>query len=262
MKKSSILFLCAIITLFSSAVSASEQFCSDNLVNRIVTLNKMGWARGAEDEYNKEFIEYASKNNEEWSLEVGAAFGLTAAIAVSRGARLIVNDLDARHLDFFKNNLDKGLYSNIRLEVGNFLELDITSESINTILASRVLNMLSGEDIEKAAALMYKWLKYDGKVFIVATTTYQKVWADFIPCYEKNKKSGVKYPGEVFDIEVWNKIQSKNLPSFIHLLDIDVLTSIFEKAGFFVEKAGYIDRKERDEDKKESFGMVLTKKLL
>lgn len=126
--------------------------------------------------------------------------------------------------------------------------------------------MLQGSDIEQIAKKMYKWLKPGGKVFIIAGTPYQKTWIKFIPQYEKNKKLGVKFPGEIDNVSYWNKEMADKLPSFVHLLDIDILERVFLESGFIVEKAGYIDRGNKTldnimDDKKESCGLVLKKSI-
>ena len=234
-----------------------------SIEGRFATLNKMGWTKIPEDEYSKDFIAFATSHNE-WNLEVGAAFGLTARKAVLGGAKMIVNDLDPKHLDIFKNSLNEKYHSRIKLLTGNFLNIDIENEGVKSILASRVLHMMKGSDIEKAAKLMYRWLQPEGKVFIIAATPYHKSWYKFIPQYEKNLKSGKRFPGEIHNLPIWSEEMAKYNPSFLHLMDIDILGKIFLDAGFKIEKFGYIacDNKDVDsvrEDKKGSFGIILRK---
>lgn len=261
MKLKLILFICTIFLMYTSI--ASELKPIETAKGRFKTMNKMGWAIGPEDEYSQSFIEYASKTDG-WCLEVGAAYGITSKEAVLNGAKIIINDLDSRHLEFFKNNLLPEYHSNIELKPGNFLEINIKPHSVDAIIASRVLHMLKGEDINIAAKIMHKWLRKGGKVFIIAGTPYQKTWINFISHYEELKNKGVEYPGEIINPGSWNKAQADYLPSFIHLLDIDVLIKIFKKAGFEVEKSGYIDRGDKTQDnifddKKESCGLILVK---
>jgi hypothetical protein len=102
-------------------VYAETESLKETVEGRFETLNKMGWAIGPEDEYSKEFIAFSSSCNG-WSLELGAAYGLTAREAVLAGAKMIVNDLDSNHLVFFRNNIEHKYHKFIQLKPGNLLD--------------------------------------------------------------------------------------------------------------------------------------------
>jgi len=255
------ILFCIVILQFLSGCSLFYRH--SNCGYRFETLNKMGWTKTPEDEYSKKFINFASNHNG-WNLEIGAAFGLTARKVVQEGGKIIVNDLDPEHLAIFKHNIDEKYYSKIKLIDGNLLDIDLEDKSIESILAARVLHMMKGSDIEKAARLMYRWLKPNGKVFVIAATPYHKTWNKFLPQYEQNLKSDMKFPGEIEDLSYWSEEMTKYNPSFMHLMDIDILSKVFTDAGFKIEKSGYISCDNRDEDsvhkyKKGSFGLILRK---
>ncbi|WP_342259859.1 methyltransferase domain-containing protein [Candidatus Tisiphia endosymbiont of Metellina segmentata] len=140
MKNIKFITLCIIIFSFFHTYGGIEEL-KETIEGRFETLNKMGWAIGPEDEYSKEFIVFASSRNG-WNLEVGAAYGLTAREAVLAGAKMIVNDLDAKHLDFFKKNIAHKYHQFIQLKPGDVLNLNLEPASIESILASRVLYQL------------------------------------------------------------------------------------------------------------------------
>ncbi len=64
----------------------------------IPTLNKTGYMTTQLDSFSQEFVEYASKDKRRLVLVVGAAYGIATLAALSRGANLICNNIETRHL--------------------------------------------------------------------------------------------------------------------------------------------------------------------
>ncbi len=70
----------------------------------VPTLNNMGWMIAQElDIYTEAFIDYAltAKNP---VLEVDAAYGVAAPRILQQADKIIVNDLDGRHLETLYQN--------------------------------------------------------------------------------------------------------------------------------------------------------------
>ncbi|MCC2647043.1 MAG: hypothetical protein K0R02_1108 [Rickettsiaceae bacterium] len=232
---------------------------------RVLTLNNMGWMHPKIDPITQQYLNFCSKNKGAKVLEIGAAYGYASEAALKEGAYVWVNDLDKRHLDIFKSNIkDPNLKSRVTLVPGNFPEeVKLAPESFDAILAVRVLHFFEPEKLEKAVTDIFRYLKKGGKVYIVAETPYLKNWAKYIPVYESKKANGDPYPGYFTDLSKYNTTTAKFLPKALHFLDPEVLTRVFTKAGFKVETAKFLNRKDYADimrlDGRESVGFIAIK---
>lgn len=252
-----------------SAFAGTKGLPEPTVPGRYPTVNSMGWAAVPTDSYSQDYIQESSQQKGA-ALEVGAAYGLASLQLIEaceengKSKTIMVNDLDARHLDVLKDNVGELRHVNLSLKPGSFLEgLDVEEGAVSSILASRVLHMLNGEEIRKALGLFHSWLSEGGKVYVIIGTPYNKAWERFIPEYEARKKRGDEFPGYIDNPGKWAPARVGNLPKYVHLLDIDVLSKLATEAGFSVEKADYIFREDTQDnlytDKFESAGLVLVK---
>lgn len=228
------------------------------------TLNRCGRTTRALNEYARMFVEYASSENSP-VLDVGAAFGVATLPALKKGAVVIANDIDIRHLDIITRNVAEGDRERLRVVLGMFpSEVHFDDASLAAILASNVLNFLSGPEITRGVEAMYRWLKPGGKVFVIAGTPYAQNVKGFIPEYEARRERGNPWPGECDDIRAFSAEPTiDELPSFLHLLDDTVLRRAFHAAGFYVERVEMFLRAGLPEylrcDGRENVGLVAHK---
>jgi len=227
----------------------------------IPTLNKQGFATTTLDHFSEMFASFEKGE----FLEIGAAFGLTTLAALKGGASVTANDIDVRHLKHIeKEAKEKGLI-NLTTSLGAFPDgIKFPEGYFQKILISRVLHFFTGEEIERAIKVAYNWLRPGGKLFIVCETPFLNNWSSFLPEYEKRKKDGVKYPGEIDNPKYWEKSRTDNLPDFVHWLDKDILERIFINNGFENLDSSYINRKGQFPsdlllDGRESVGIVGSK---
>jgi len=227
------------------------------------TLNNMGYMTSSLDPYSKAFVEFSAKAKLP-VLDIGAAYGVASLEALKLGARVIANDIDQRHLDILYGQASKNNQKNIELQVGAFpSELDFKEDSLGAVLICRVLHFFDGPTIENAAHKVFKWLSRGGKVFIITETPYLKSFQSFIPVYEERKANGEPFPGFIEDVKAIAPERGKSLPPQMHLLDPDVLTRIFTKTGFQIEKCATFARTDFPQDLqldgRESVGLVAIK---
>ncbi len=239
-----------------------------NIPNRYPTLNKMGWVAPPDDPISKAYIEFVISNKVNTSLEVGAGYGMVLKEILKKqfsdNKEFLINDLGEKHLLILKESLSKNEKKLVKFLPGNFLkDITVKEKSIDAILASRVLHMLNGKELEHAVMFFNKSLKINGKLFIVVGTPYNKGWKKFLPEYNDRKLKGVKFPGLILDPAKWCKERSQNLPKYIHLLDIDIMSLLLKGAGFKIQKYEYIIREDTNDNfvpgKTESLGIIAIK---
>ena len=229
----------------------------------IPTLNNMGYMTTQLDPYSQKFVDHAATTSGV-CLEIGAAYGIATLAVLSRGGKIICNDLDARHLALVKQqaaaqNLDLSLLTTM---LGDFLtDLDLAENSIEAILICRVLHFLNGQEVEQAMQKMFNWLKPGGKVFIIADTPYLKVWTAFIPEYEQRVSDGVLWPGIIANLHKY--FPNILVPNMLNTFDVAVLSRVLTKQGFDLESIEYLDRQDfppdRQLDGRESIAAIACK---
>jgi hypothetical protein len=185
--------------------------------------------------------------------------------ALEAGVYVTANDSDERHLRILQSGTPTEHKKLLQLAPGTLPnDIDFPEESFHAIFTSRMMHFLDGDEIELCLEKFYKWLKKDGKLFLVVETPYIGCYASFIPLYERQKKEGALWPGLIEDTSFFQKIRYNNIPKLLHFLDPDILTRVCIKAGFVVQKTNFLNRddfpKELKLDGRESVGMLAVKK--
>ncbi len=206
----------------------------------IVTLNRMGYMLSKPEKYIQAFIDFAPYAPGP-SLDIGAAYGLATIPALEKGAYVIANDLEEKHLHILKNKVPSPLLDHLEIKKGRMPnELDFEENSLGAVLASRVLNFVHPHELEISLAKIFKWLRPGGKFFYLGGSPYMGNFRKFLPTYLKHKMEGEEWPGLIEDIPSCAPAERAcDLPIFIHLLDEDTLTQSLIKAGFMIEDLGY-----------------------
>ncbi len=209
----------------------------------IPTLNLTGFMTSWIDPYTQAFIEFAG-NAQGPVLDIGAAYGIATLAALNTGAQVIACDPDERHLQICAERAPSEQKNRLQLLQGSLPDqIDITKESIGAIICSRVLHFLTGDEIEQAVYNMFNWLLPGGRVYLIADTPYSGFLKSFVPIYQKRKSQGEAWPGQIDNFSQFMPPElAPNLPQFFHTLEPDTLSPLCEKAGFIVEKAGFIAR--------------------
>lgn len=230
----------------------------------IPTLNNTGFMSTQLDIFSQAFIAF-SKNIFGRALEIGTAYGICALNALSQGVHITCNDIEPRHLSILKEiAVKRGHDANLQLMPGAFPdELHFLDNTFDAILISRVLHLFDGNTIERALLTAKKWLKPNGKLFIVADTIYLKNMVQFIPLYEERVRNKERWPG-FFKID--NKLisnLSSEWPDFINTLDKNILCRELIRAGFRTEAVHTISRPDFPADRvldgREGVGAIAVK---
>src|SRR5271156_2736729 len=135
----------------------------------VKTLNSMGYMTSKLDWCSQQFVSF-SPTVPGPALDVGAAYGVATIAALEAGAKVIANDIDARHLQILMERAPANLRQNLLLKPGDFPNVDIQPSSLGAALVARVFHFFPGEMIELSAHRLFNWLMRSGKVFVVAET--------------------------------------------------------------------------------------------
>ncbi len=230
----------------------------------VPTMNDKGFMFEVIDEYARGFIEHAAQSPDE-ALEVGCAYGISTIQALEKGARVTACDMDPRHLEVLKTRAPAATHERLTLVTGTLPDIDLPEEHFGSLLCSRVLHFLRGDDVDASVRNMYRWLKPGGKLFLVADTPFG-IWRNFIPTWEANVAKGERWPGIMEPVSQYLPYGPSDddigLP-LMNLLVPDLLSRTAAEAGFVVEQCSYIDRNDFKGlgrmDGRENCGLVATK---
>jgi hypothetical protein len=187
----------------------------------------MGWTAAVPGQMSERFIAYA-RSCARPVVDLGCAYGVAA---IPAGA--IAVDLEISHLTALPPGLDR--------VVGRFPELAFRAGSLGAVHASNVLHFLTGEELEEGVRRMGEWLAPGGKVFVQASTPFQRPFAGFVPEFARRVAAGEDWPGWVAETrEITDYRRLHQYPASIHLLDETVLRRLF--AGWEIEYCGYYRR--------------------
>lgn len=228
----------------------------------VPTFNKMGYMATHIDPYGREFITYSANVSSPFPcLEIGAAYGNVTLEALKAGATIIANDLDGRHLQILKESIEPSVESRLTLMPGKFPEeINLESQSIAAIFASRVFHFFPPEEFERALKKAFDILTLSGKIFITCETPYLGGYEKFIPLFERRKREGWEWPGLIEDVSLYNPTRGRLLPKFMHFFDEDTLVRLVLRYGFLIEKVGTFSRQDFPSDLqldgRESVGII------
>ena len=137
-----------------------------------VTMNNMGVSTTIPNELTEAFLLWVDQVKGH-HLDIGAAYGIATIPALERGAKVTAVDLSKAHLDILTENCPKNIKSNLTTQVGRIpYTFQFEDNTFNGIHISQVFHFLRGEEIEKSIALAYKWLKPEGKIFVIACSPH------------------------------------------------------------------------------------------
>lgn len=214
----------------------------------ILTQNSMGHMLSEPDEYNQYFIDYCA-NVKGPVLDIGCAYGVATIPALKNGAYVIANDIEYKHLEILKKITPKKLWNNLELKHGCLPDsLEFKENSLEGVLASRVLHFLTGEQIIASLNNIFRWLKPGHKFFFIGITPYTGNFKKFIPIFEERHRNKEIWPGYMEDSTLYLSHRKSEMPLFLNLFDHDLLEKILLNAGFEIEKIGYIKAKNAPKD--------------
>jgi ubiquinone/menaquinone biosynthesis C-methylase UbiE len=220
-------------------------------IKLVPTLNNMGWMIAQElDFYTEAFIRY-SLNAHKPVLEVGAAYGVAAPRILQQGGKVIVNDLDGRHLETLYQQTPPHLQPNLQLLAGSCVdEIEVEDHSLSAILCGRVFHFFDTETIAVCLARFARWLEPNGKIFIVADSIFHGMNEGLLADFLQRKADGHANPAKVnlannprLAVQANKDEILQAMPEYFNFIDIETMVKLFNEAGFLVEHASYFPAK-------------------
>lgn len=209
----------------------------------IKTANSMGYMATDIDIYTDRFLSSCLKDRT--YLEIGCSYGLVVLNMLERDCRIIANDIDEGHLAYLSNIVSSHFPTykdRLQISVGRFPDsVALSPNSLDGVLAARVLHFLRGEEIELGLKNILSWLKPGGELYIISETPYKINLHSFIPIYEYRKARGEQWPGYLCDVHKYFS-ESADLPSFINFLDKDHISCVLQNIGYEVIEACNYER--------------------
>jgi SAM-dependent methyltransferase len=225
------------------------------------TLNNMGFMISTLDEISESFAQFAGESSELPVLDIGAAFGVATIAALSRGAKVIANDIDPRHLTELVRRTPASLKPRLQTRSGAFPDgFDLPDGSVRGVLLSRVMHFFDGPQVEKAVRTLKRWLTPGGKAFVVVEASLFLDFPQLKAVYEERRARKARWPGFVTGVHKLIPARAGFLPDQIHYLDRQVLSRAFRDEGFVIEQVGLFQRSEDPADPdariRESVGLI------
>ena len=242
----------------------AEEERERQLYNLVPTLNGMGYMYERYspfvNEYLKAYIE-SLPHIKDPVLDIGVAYGVTVLDSLKMGAHVIANDIYKPHLDLLVQNIPNELKNHVTLNLGRFpQETHFEENSLGAVLISRVLNFLTGDEIDMGLAKVFKWLKPGARVYIIAETVYKELFKKIIPIVHARIAQNHDWPGELDGVRRHMSKRQEHLPDAIHFLDDKVLKRSLLKAGFSIEKCSLFSKSNIPQDArfdgKETVGII------
>lgn len=212
--------------------------------NLITTLNQRGYMLVKPEKFMQAFIDFSGEISSP-VLDVGAAYGVATIPALEKGAYVVANDMDERHLTILKSKIPQSLWSRLKLKPGKMpSDLDFPENYFGAILTSRIFSFMDPSLLQQSFSLIYKWLKPGGKFFYLGGTPYMGTFRSFLPQYEKNKQEKHEWPGHIENLPAYAPLYTHQLPPFIHLIDEDTLRRLMKEANLTIEEMAFVPAEE------------------
>lgn len=230
---------------------------------KIPTLNRTGLMTQDRDPFSEAFIEEAQRCGMP-VLEIGAAYGITTIEALKRGAVIVANDIEPRHLIILRQRTPKEYYKNLYLDASAFpKETNFPNDTFGAVLMCRVAHLFTPEEMELSLDKIEKILKPGGKLYITTISPYHHEFANFQEIYNERWEKGIKWPGVITNLKDYLPNISDIIPNYAHIMDDRPLVDALTKHGFLIEKSLFYDYVRPNKSLrigKEYYGVIAVKK--
>lgn len=208
----------------------------------IPTLNNMGFMLDRLDPCSLLFVDHVGRLSGH-VLDLGCAYGVATLAALERGATVTACDIEPRHIEILESRCPEAHRPRLTCKVGAMPHVDFEESSFETILSARMLHFLMPDDLRLALRKIRSWLKPGATAFLITDTPFSGPWRKKAPEYRERKAQGDDWPGFFDDYRSIfpPSLDLSGYPTFINMMDPDILRRECQAADFIVERASFID---------------------
>lgn len=231
----------------------------------IPVASRYGWTSSIPNPITCRFIEFVKGLDNPSVIDIGAGYGVASIPAMEAGAYVIVNEIERSQLDqIATQSKTKQLEQHCEFLMAALPNLPDVN-ALDAVHASNVLHFLTGNELEQAAKWMCRNLKPGGKAFLQVQSPWCGQLHAFLPEYLERKASGLKWPGEINNAPRYAVEEIRHMMSdFTHVLEAEIVSKVFQDAGFAIEYADYYTRPGLPDvckfDGRENLGVIAVKK--
>lgn len=209
--------------------------------NTHATLNNQGYMLNYLHRLSQAFVDYSAVAPGP-VLDIGTAYGFVALEALKKGADVIANDIELKHLEDLHERVPFNYRERISYSVGHVpQEVNFSPNSLGAVLASGVLHYLSPPEFICAISNISSWLKPGGKFFLATPSPYTNFYQKFLPTFQRGKKLNKTWPGYIEDASRVLPKYFTNVPKSIYLVDQESIAALLEESGFIIENSDYFN---------------------
>ncbi|MDG1437082.1 MAG: methyltransferase domain-containing protein [Rickettsiaceae bacterium] len=209
--------------------------------DEIPTLNQYGYMKSELEFFSTSFLESA-KNAKKPVMEIGPAYGWLTHQALKVGAKVVSVDICKEHLEAVVIDAPKEYLDNLYIYQGKFPdEVIFQSESFDSIMASRILHFLEGEDFEKGLGKIWNWLIPGGKFIATNCSIFHScVKGKMSKIFQERIKNNEPWPG-MATYNDFDSVHDEYAASFLNCFYKEQLEELLKKHGFRIETINYFD---------------------
>lgn len=201
--------------------------------DRPVSVLARKWMHSALDELSLKFV-IASRTARQPVLDFGCGDGLATAAALARGAQVVAVDPDRQSIEQLLARIPSQYHRRLRARVGRLADFEFKGAHFGAVHASRVLQELDGEHLERTLQRFLRWLYPEGRLYLSVLTPDGPFWSPLGEQIVQKGRDGERWPGYIVDVSHFTGERGDARP--VHLLDEYTLRRELDLAGFVIEE--------------------------
>jgi 2-polyprenyl-3-methyl-5-hydroxy-6-metoxy-1,4-benzoquinol methylase len=232
--------------------------------NKLIPItNGFGWTSAIPNQITVEFLKFIGERRSlsPIVIDIGVGLGVAALPALRAGAVVVANDISEAHLNHVCELATAEGFSKKIRPLNAALPKLPEIKGLSAVHCSNVLHFLSSSEIREAAKWMFNSTMPGGRIFIQTLSPYAGHFQMYLPIYESRKQRKERWPGEISGAKNFVIASLRDMtPDFMHVMEIEYLSSLFSDAGFEVIYCDYYSRHGLPEpcrlDGRENLGLI------
>lgn len=213
----------------------------DQVRDEIPTLNKFGYMKQEFENFSRYFLELASVS-EKPVLEVGPAYGWLTHKILDADGTIVASDISIEHLEVLVKNAPSDKLENLYIYPGRFPdEIEFPSGSFSSVMMSRIIHFLKGDEVISGLKKVHEWLDEDGILLCTNCSIYHSsVKGDMKDIFEQRIANKEEWAGMTYK-DNFDSVHDKYSADFLNCFYKEQLEELIPTCGFKIERIEYFD---------------------